>query len=236
MKQHLIRALVAPLAIVLLPGFITLKDLGADLSKIEFDAKKYVIRERPISFTAKRKKLTLEYIRKNYNRLTGDISIVPKLIVLHWTSCGTFEETFSYFNRETLQPDRADISRGGEVNVSAHYVVDRDGTIYRLVPDTVMARHVIGLNHCAIGIENVGGPAYPLTGEQVEANAWLVLSLARQYPSIEQVIGHYEYLGLKDGPLWRSLDPKYVARPRKDPGEAFMRKVRDRLMHYAGAK
>jgi N-acetylmuramoyl-L-alanine amidase len=234
MKQHLLRALVAPLAIVLLPGFITLKDLGADLSSVKFDEKKYAIRERPISFTAKRKKLTLDYIRKNYNRLTDETAIVPKLIVVHWTSCGTFEDTFNYFNRETLQPDRGDIRRGGEVNVSAHYVVDRDGTIYRLMPDTMMARHVIGLNHCSIGIENVGGPAYPLTDAQVEANAWLVLSLARQYPSIERVIGHHEYLGLKDGPLWRSLDPKYVARPRKDPGDAFMQKVRDRLKKYTG--
>jgi len=234
MKQHLLRALVAPLAIVLLPGFIALNDLGFDPAKIQFDEKKYVIKEKPISFTAKRKKLTLAYIRKNYNRLTDEITIVPKLIVLHWTSCGSVEDAFGYFNRETLQPDRGDIRQGGEVNVSAHYVVDRDGTIYRLMPDTLMARHVIGLNHCAIGIENVGGPAYPLTDEQAEANAWLIVSLARQHPSIERVIGHHEYLGLKDGPLWRSLDPKYVARPRKDPGDAFMKNVRDRLQEYAG--
>ena len=218
----------------MLPGFIALDDLGADLSKIDFDAKKYAIRERPISFTAKRKKLTLEYIRKNYNALAGDIDLVPKLVVVHWTSCGTFEDAFNYFNRETLQPDRGDIRRGGLVNVSAHYIVDRDGTIYRLMPDTLMARHVVGLNHCAIGVENVGGPAYPLTEEQVEANAWLVLMLARQNPSIEKVIGHHEYLELKDGPLWRSLDPRYAARPRKDPGAAFMEKLRARLKIYAG--
>jgi N-acetylmuramoyl-L-alanine amidase len=234
MKQHLLRAAIAPLAIVLLSGFITLKDFGVDLSKIEFDQKKYVIREKPISFTEKRKKLTLDYIKKNYNSLSEEITIVPKLIVIHWTSCGTFEDTFGYFNRETLQPDRGDIRKGGALNVSAHYVVDRDGTIYRLMPDTLMARHVIGLNHCAIGIENVGGPAYPLTDEQVEANAWLVLSLARQYPTIEQVLGHHEYLELKNGPLWRSLDPRYVARPRKDPGAAFMEKLRARLKKYAG--
>ena len=32
--------------------------------------------------------------------------------------------------------------------------VDRDGTICRLMPETWMARHVIGLNYSAIGIEN----------------------------------------------------------------------------------
>ncbi len=36
-------------------------------------------------------------------------------------------------------------------------MVDRDGTRYRLMPETYMARHVIGLNYYSIGIENVGG-------------------------------------------------------------------------------
>lgn len=232
MNKHLPRALVVLLAVMLFPGFITLKELGFDPAKISFDEKRYAIREKPISFTKKRKRLTLEYARRNYNALAPDIAIVPKIVVIHWTSCGTAEDTFRYFNRETLQPDRGDIRRGGELNVSAHYVVDRDGTIYRLMPDTLMARHVIGLNHCAIGIENVGGPAYPLTDEQAEANAWLIVSLARRYPTIEKVIGHHEYLGLKDGPLWSSLDPKYVARPRKDPGGAFMDRLRARLEKY----
>jgi len=31
--------------------------------------------------------------------------------------------------------------------------VDRDGTVYRLMPENWMARHCIGLNHVAIGVE-----------------------------------------------------------------------------------
>ena len=38
----------------------------------------------------------------------------------------------------------------------AHYVIDRDGTIYQLVPRSIMCRHTVGLNYTAIGIEHVG--------------------------------------------------------------------------------
>ena len=49
--------------------------------------------------------------------------------------------------------------------------MDRDGAVYRLMPETWMARHTIGLNRVAIGIENVGGPRWPLTPEQLRADA-----------------------------------------------------------------
>ena len=74
-----------------------------------------------------------------------------------------FESAWKTFDRETLGPDRPELGKADEVNVSAHFLVDRDGTIYRLMPETRLARHVIGLNWCAIGIENVGGPESPLT-------------------------------------------------------------------------
>ena len=40
--------------------------------------------------------------------------------------------------------------------VCAHFVIDRDGTIYELVPPNIMCRHTVGLNWTAIGIEHVG--------------------------------------------------------------------------------
>jgi len=54
------------------------------------------------------------------------------------------------------------------LNVSAHFLVDRDGTIYQLMPETRMARHAIGVNHLAIGVENVGDERkWPLTEAQM---------------------------------------------------------------------
>ena len=38
----------------------------------------------------------------------------------------------------------------------AHFVVDRDGTIYQLVRSRIRCRHTVGLNWTAIGIEHVG--------------------------------------------------------------------------------
>src|SRR5580693_7225904 len=70
-----------------------------------------------------------------------------------------FEATWTYFSHTRIEAARPELQREGELNVSAHFLVDRDGTIYRLMPETWMARHCIGLNRVAIGIENVGDGA-----------------------------------------------------------------------------
>ena len=116
----------------------------------------------------------------------------------------------------------------GQLNVSAHYLVDRDGTIYKLMPDHWMARHVIGLNHYAIGIENVGGlHSKPhLTAAQAQADADLIIFLKNKYPSIHYLIGHMEYLKFRRTSLWLEKDIHYQT-IKSDPGEAFMRRVRE---------
>jgi len=93
------------------------------------------------------------------------------------------------------------------------------------LPETTMARHVIGLNHCAIGVENVGGDAgQPLTKAQLKSNIWLVLYLADKY-DIDYVIGHYEYTLFENHPFWLEKDSGYRT-VKTDPGADFMRKVR----------
>jgi N-acetylmuramoyl-L-alanine amidase len=73
------------------------------------------------------------------------------------------------------------------------------------MPETWMARHCIGLNRVAIGIENVGdGAKYPLTDRQVEANASLVRYLAGKY-SIAYLLGHNEYRRMEKTPLFWNL-------------------------------
>jgi N-acetyl-anhydromuramyl-L-alanine amidase AmpD len=111
------------------------------------------------------------------------------------------------------------------LNVSAQFLVDRDGSIFRLLPETIMARHVIGLNHCAIGIENVGGTEnLPLTASQLESNIWLVKYLSDKY-DIEYLIGHYEYTLFEGHELWLEKDEGYRTE-KEDPGVGFMKKVR----------
>lgn len=114
------------------------------------------------------------------------------------------------------------------MNVSAHFLVDRDGTIYQLMPDNWLARHTIGLNHLALGVENIGGPRHPLTEQQLEANAWLVRRLVSKYPAIRFLIGHHEYLRFRDTPLWEEHLAAYETK-KQDPGVEFMQRLRQQV-------
>src|SRR5437868_8316368 len=96
--------------------------------------------QKPITFDEKRIALTREYQLEHYGIDSKSIAIEPKIIVLHWTSVPTLDETFQRFNPSTLaETPRHDLP--GNLNVSSHYLVDRDGTIYQLMPETQMARH-----------------------------------------------------------------------------------------------
>lgn len=186
-----------------------------------------IIHDKPIQFNQERIQLTQKYQRSHYGIKGPSIEIEPKMIVLHWTCLPTLALAFKVFDPPQFpqhSPRRAELP--DDLNVSAHFVVDRDGSIYRLMPETWMARHVIGLNHYAIGIENVGGidGKDDLTQQQVESNAYLVCYLKKKYKTIEQVIGHNEYLGFQNNALWLEKDPKYV-KDKTDPGPHFVKKV-----------
>ncbi|MEN8304500.1 MAG: glycoside hydrolase family 3 N-terminal domain-containing protein, partial [Campylobacterota bacterium] len=184
--------------------------------------------QRPIIFTDKRKSMTKEYIKIHYGLKVKDITIEPKMIVLHWTAVMDFEECFKRLNGEELYSDRGDIASASALNVSAHFLVARDGTITQLMPDNWMARHVIGLNYSTIGIENVGGEGNikdDLTDAQVQANIKLVKYLRAKYPSINHLIGHHEYREYENSPLWLEKDDGYRT-VKADPGERFMEAVK----------
>jgi N-acetyl-anhydromuramyl-L-alanine amidase AmpD len=186
------------------------------------------IHARPIPFGPDRERLTLEYIRAHYDSTATSIVIQPTMLVVHWTSTQTFAEAYALFEPTELPPSRGELEKAGPLNVSAHYMVDRDGTIYQLMPDSIMARHVIGLNRIAIGIENVGGSSFPLTDAQLEANVALIRCLEARYPTIRSVIGHLEYGAFRHTPLWQERDTSYFTR-KDDPSESFMRRLRRSL-------
>jgi N-acetyl-anhydromuramyl-L-alanine amidase AmpD len=185
--------------------------------------------DRPIRFDAARKQLMLEYRRAHEDPRAEDLTITPRVIVIHHTAFDTLEASFAYFDRTTIEAERKQIAAAGRANVSAHFLVDRDGTIYRLMPETWMARHCIGLNHVSIGIENVGGTAKtPLTDAQLEANAALVRELAARFP-ITHLIGHHEYLRLEKHEYFVERDRSYRTQ-KIDPGPAFMERLRSKLV------
>jgi len=198
------------------------------LLSISSYAQSIKIIKKPIDFSSKRVDMTKEYILKHYGLRVRDITIDPKIILLHWTAEMSFEKSFNRLKPEKLLSDRRDIAKASNLNVSAHYLVDRDGTIYSLMPDNWMARHVIGLNYSAIGIENVGGKGNKrddLTQAQLRSNIALIFYLKKKYPNIEYLIGHYEYRAMEKSHLWLERDSGYRT-IKHDPGDIFMSKVK----------
>jgi N-acetylmuramoyl-L-alanine amidase len=198
-----------------------------------------VVTERLLPFDRERLTLMSQYLEAHTGRERSrdprvDCTITPRIVVLHWTGGPTADSAWSTF-APTRLAGRPDLDDAGAVNVSAHYLVDRDGTIYRLMPDNLAARHVIGLNHVAVGIENVGGPKAPLTEAQVAANAALVRQLAAKWP-ITHVIGHHQYRRMEGSRYFKESDPTYRT-VKSDPGDAFVDAVRAAVhdLQLAGA-
>ena len=100
------------------------------------------------------------------------------MIVLHCTTAATVWGTIGWFlNRES--------------QVSAHYVVDKNGDIYQTVRDECSAWHAKTVNPRSIGIELVGTATDRVTDAQNMASAQLVrwLAAAYQIPAAN-VLGH----------------------------------------------
>lgn len=192
----------------------------------EVQAQTFRIFEKPIIFDEERERLSLEYLKNRHGIEKETATIVPTMVVVHWTAVYSLESTFDVFNPVHLG-GRPELTSASNLNVSAHFLVDRDGTIFRLLPDTTFARHTIGLNYTAIGIENIGGPEAPLTKAQVKANADLIRYLNKKYKLI-YVIGHHEYYAFQGTPLWKESDPNYLTQ-KQDPGPKFMKKLRKKL-------
>ncbi|MEJ7597988.1 MAG: peptidoglycan recognition family protein [Kofleriaceae bacterium] len=184
--------------------------------------------DAPIRWSAERERLTLAYRQRHSDPAARDLVIAPRVIVLHYTGGGSATATRGYFDQPRIEASRAQLARAGAVNVSAHYLVDRDGAVYQLQEPTRFARHCIGLNHIAIGIENVGdGKRWPLTDAQVLANVALVRELAAGY-SITHLLGHHEVMQFRKHAYFVERERGHH-NDKPDPGAAFMAQVRSGL-------
>lgn len=183
--------------------------------------------DRPV-FDQQRLELTRDYCRAHYGIDSWRLE-QPRMIVVHYTAFATLEQSLEFFRPPLLS--REDIRSGGAVNVSAHFLVDRDGAVYRLAPDEVVCRHVIGFNHLALGIENVAEGEAALTEAQLESDAALIAGLVARHPGIRYLVGHHEYQErtLPHFALRRELDPSYRPTFKTDPGERFMTRLRGLL-------
>ena len=179
-----------------------------------------IIIDRPVRLTEYRKQLTREYAFRHYGEEFTEI--VPQAVIVHWTESPEADGVYEYFYKEA----RAD----GTLNVCSQFLVDRDGTIFRLTPETMLDRHAIGYNWCAVGIENVGGVdrKEDLTPEQLQANVLLIRYLREKYPTVQYVWGHYQQTVAKRSGLYKeSISGYYHA--KVDPGPKFMKALQKQL-------
>ena len=147
------------------------------------------ITRKPIPYGPERRAQMAGYAQRHYGiddyRLRD-----PKVIVEHYTVTDTFAPVFNYFSVNEPDPELHELP-----GVCSHYVIDRDGTIYGLVPPRIMCRHTVGLNYTAIGIEHVGQSDAQVMGNprQRAASLRLTRMLQGRYGvKTRNVIGHNE--------------------------------------------
>jgi N-acetylmuramoyl-L-alanine amidase len=202
--------------------------LAIALAALALAAPKPAIVHRPIPFGAQRRRETAAYAQRHYGFSDHRLRH-PHVIVEHYTVTPSFQATWN-----TFAPDRPDPELHELPATCAHFVVDRDGTIYQLVPVTIICRHTVGLNWTAIGIEHVGYSDGQILGNRRQLAASLKLTRwlrCRFGIAVKNVIGHSESLS---SPYHR----EHVARLRRqthgDWTHADMRTYRRRLAARGG--
>jgi N-acetylmuramoyl-L-alanine amidase len=144
-----------------------------------------------IPFGAKRRDETVGYARRHYGIDRWRL-VQPHVIVEHYTGSNSFTSAYNTFASDSPDPEL-----GERPGVCAHFVVDRDGTIYQLVRLNTMCRHTVGLNWTAFGIEHVGTSDGEILANRAQRRASLALTLwlmSRYRIQLRNVIGHNESL------------------------------------------
>jgi N-acetylmuramoyl-L-alanine amidase len=152
----------------------------------------------------------------------------PRVIVEHYTASDSFASAYATFAADTPDAELHELP-----GTCAHFVIDRGGTIYQLVPLTVMCRHTVGLNYTAIGIEHVGTSDQAILSNPRQLAASLALTvwlMATEHIELRNVIGHNESL---TSPYHRELVPAWRCQTHGDWTHADMQVYRARLAALA---
>jgi N-acetyl-anhydromuramyl-L-alanine amidase AmpD len=177
---------------------------------------------KPIPYGPQRKAEMAAYAKKHYG--IDSWVLHPKVIVEHYTGSDSFSSAWNAF-----ASNAPDGELGGPPGDCAHFIVDRNGTIYQLVHLDVMCRHTVGLNYVAIGIEHVGTSDREILHDarqirsSLELTAWLV---GRFHIEIRNVIGHNESLS---SPYHRELYKPWAHQTHADWNHADMDVYRGKL-------
>jgi N-acetylmuramoyl-L-alanine amidase len=177
---------------------------------------------KPIPFGATRRAEMRAYAKRHYG--IDSYVLHPRAIVEHYTATSTFSSAYN-----TFVADQPDAELGELPGTCAHFVIDRDGTIYQLVPLNVMCRHTVGLNWAAIGIEHVGLSDAEVMRDSAQMHSSLALTawlMWRYRIRLANVIGHNESL---TSPFHKELYAPWRHQTHGDWTRADMTVYRERL-------
>jgi N-acetylmuramoyl-L-alanine amidase len=183
--------------------------------------------QKPIPFGAGRKAETAAYAEKHYGIDSWRLSR-PRVIVEHYTAGTSFASAYATFAADVPDSELHELP-----GTCAHFVIDTDGTIYQLVPLSVMCRHTVGLNYTAIGVEHVGTSDAEILGNPRQLRASLELTLwlmQRFHIALANVIGHNESLS---SPYHRELYAPWRCQTHADWNAADMATYRADLVSLA---
>jgi N-acetylmuramoyl-L-alanine amidase len=130
----------------------------------------------------------------------------PNYVIIHFTAQDSAAQTLKTFTIVKTQ-------------VSAHYVVGKDGKVYHMLNDYLRAWHagfskwgsISDMNSCSIGIEVDNNGSEPFTGPQIKSLLALLTQLKKAYNiPAANFIGHQDIAPLRKpdpGPLfpWKVL-------------------------------
>lgn len=147
----------------------------------------------PIPFGAVRRAQTVAYVRRHYHSFMAPTWRLrhPHVIVIHYTEA-SYGATFNTFASDLPDSELHELPA-----TSAHFVIDSNGLIHQLVSLGTIARHTVGLNWTAIGIEHVGYSDGQVLDNrrQMSASLHLVHWLQCRFGiPTRDVIGHAESL------------------------------------------
>jgi beta-N-acetylhexosaminidase len=182
---------------------------------------------KPIPFGAKRRAETAAYARRHYGLDRWRLER-PRAIVQHYTASNSLASAYA-----TFAADAPDAELGELPGVCAHFLIDRDGTIYQLVRQDTICRHTVGLNWTALGIEHVGTSDGQILANEQQLSASLSLTLwlmSRHGIQLRNVIGHNESV---TSPYHRERYRAWRCQTHGDWRRASMRVYRKALAQLA---
>lgn len=217
------RAKLTALAAAALAIVVLASGAQAPAAPTAHAAAKLPIQKKLIPYPQNRKNQMAAYSQRHYGDNTFALT-APKLIVIHYAEAGTIGSIYN-----TFAANSPDVEYHELPGVCSHFAVANNGRIVKFVPVNIRCRHVVGLNHVAIGIEHTGFSDGEVLGRKPQLRASLRLTASlrcRLGIPVKGVIGHNESLS---SPYYLELDPDFRGRTHGDFNQASMTIYRRKL-------